>query len=162
MTSHRRRGAEITAGLTALLALTALTAGLPVALYLVAGSPLPHAVPALHQITATLGRRDDGTVFLAVVRYLGWIAWAAWTLSAAAEAYGQARGRQVPRLAGLGGMQQLSRSLITAIVIAFSSAPAAGLPAVTVAAATAAAPWPAAQAAAGCRRPGTGRRAAPR
>ena len=78
MTSHRRRGAEITAGLTALLALTALTAGLPVALYLVAGSPLPHAVPALHQITATLGRRDDGQEHGAVVRYLGWIAWAAW------------------------------------------------------------------------------------
>jgi DNA-binding SARP family transcriptional activator len=137
MTSRRHRAADITRGLSALIALTAVTAGLPVALYLVAGSPLPHALPALHQVAAALGRRDDGTLFLAVVRYIAWAAWAAWTVSALGEAYGQARGRTI-RLAGLGG----SRALVTAVLVAFSPAAPAALAAAPAPPPTAAAaPW---------------------
>src|SRR5487761_734420 len=138
MTSRRHRAADITRGLSALIALTAVTAGLPVALNLAAGSPLPHARPALHQVAAALGRRDNGsTLFLAVVRYIAWAAWAAWTVSALGEVYGQARGRTI-RLAGLGG----SRALITAVLAAFSPAAPAALAAAPAPPPTAAAaPW---------------------
>lgn len=130
MTTARRRPAAIAAGTAALLALAALTAGLPAVLYLAAGSPLPQHLPGISQAAGALTRPDNGTLFLAVLRDLGWIAWAAWTASAAAEILAQARGRRAPRLAGLSGMQGLARTLITAVMIAFSSGTAA-LPAVT-------------------------------
>lgn len=68
------RAAQIIKGLASLLMLAALTAGPPAALNKMSGSPIPHALPSWHQVLATLTRRDDGTLFLATVRYGTWLA----------------------------------------------------------------------------------------
>jgi DNA-binding SARP family transcriptional activator len=122
----RRRVAAAVRGVTALVTLIALVAGLPVALYKLGGNPLPPHIPAWDHVTALLLRRDNGTVFLGAVRDLSWIAWAAFTVAAAAEAQAALRGRSAPRLR-LGGLQSTAGWLIALIALAFSSQPAAVL-----------------------------------
>ncbi len=125
MTARRvRRGRlrGVARSVAALLVLGVLLAGLPVALYLVAGSPVPHAVPGLHQIGTALRRPDDGTLFFGAVRVVSWAAWAAFAVAAIVEGWAQLRGRHAPRLAGLGAMQRLAAYLVTSAALAFGSA----------------------------------------
>ena len=83
MSTRRGSGAaRAVTGLASLLALAVLIAGLPAALYAVGGSPIPHAIPSWHQVTTTLGRPDHGTLLLAAIRWVSWLAWAAFTISA--------------------------------------------------------------------------------
>jgi DNA-binding SARP family transcriptional activator len=130
------RPAEIITALGSLLALAAVIGGLPAGLYLVAGSPLPHSLPAFHQVLTALTHRDTGALFLAALRDVTWAAWACFTLTTFIETVCQARGRTAPRLAGLGGMQHATRTLIAAVVVGFSASGPA-VPAVMVPAATA-------------------------
>jgi DNA-binding SARP family transcriptional activator len=133
--------------------LAALIAGLPAALYKLGGNPIPRHLPSWRQVTAILGRRDDGTLFLAAVRDLSWAGWAAFTLSALLEAAARVRGRPAPRLPALGTLQSLAATLLTATIAAAPAAPA--LPALTPALlahrapAAAAPPFPRTAAAAG-------------
>ncbi len=124
-----RRAARLLRAAACAVVLAALIAGLPAALYKFGGNPLPHHLPSWQQITAALGRRDDGTLFIAAVRDLSWAGWAAFTLSAALEATAQARGRAAPRLPALGPLQALAATLLTASLAAAPAAPA--LPALT-------------------------------
>jgi hypothetical protein len=94
----RSRAARVVAGLGSLLVLTALVAGLPVALYALAGSPVPHRMPSVHQIVLTLARPDDGTVLLAAVRLVSWIAWAVFAFAVLAEISARVRGLPASRL----------------------------------------------------------------
>ena len=54
-----RRAASAVRGLAALVTLVLLVAGLPVVLYRFGGSPVPHRIPSLHQVTSALLRRDS-------------------------------------------------------------------------------------------------------
>lgn len=114
----QRRTSRLVRGLLALLVLAAIIIGSPVLLLTIAGSPLPHGTPSLDQITATLGRRDDGTLFLQALRLLTWGAWAVVTLTTLVESAAQLRGRQAPQLPGLGSVQRLTAWLVTAVVLA--------------------------------------------
>jgi DNA-binding SARP family transcriptional activator len=111
------------AGVAPVLALAALIAGIPAALYLAGGSPVPHAVPSWHQVAAVLMRRDDGTLFLAAVRYISWLAWAAFTICAVVEAVSRARGRAAPRLPVIAPVQGLAAALVGAAVLGLMPAP---------------------------------------
>jgi DNA-binding SARP family transcriptional activator len=117
--SARRAGraAGTGAGLAPALVLAALIAGIPAALYLAGGSPVPHALPSWHQVTATLTRPDDGTLFLAAVRYVSWLAWAAFTICAVVEVFSRARGRPAPRLPVIAPLQAFAAVLIGAVVL---------------------------------------------
>ena len=117
--SARRAGrpAGTGAGLAPALMLAALTAGIPAVLYLAGGSPVPHALPSWHQVTATLTRPDDGTLFLAAVRYISWLAWAAFTICAVVEVFSRARGRPAPRLPVIAPLQAFTAVLIGAAVL---------------------------------------------
>src|SRR5215469_13764058 len=113
-------------GVTALLTLIILVAGLPIALYRLGGDPLPRHIPAWHHISTLLLHRDNGTVFLGAVRDLSWIAWAAFTAAVAVEAQAALRGRRAPRLRLL-GVQNAASWLVAVSALAFSSQPAAVL-----------------------------------
>jgi DNA-binding SARP family transcriptional activator len=118
MTRRRtRRTARAIAGLASLLALAALIAGLPAALYAVSGSPIPHAIPAWHQITSTLGRPDHGALLLAAIRWVSWLAWAAFTVSAMVEVFSQARGRAAPRLPAITPVQGFAAALVGTAIL---------------------------------------------
>ncbi len=115
--------ASMAVGAGSLAALAALTGGLPAALYAAGGSPVPHGLPSWHQVIAALARPDDGTMFLAAVRWVSWLAWAAFTLSAAAEMLAQLRGRAAPRLRLAGPVQSLATALVASVFVSLLPAP---------------------------------------
>ncbi len=112
-------------GLRALLAaavLTALIAGVPLVLYALAGSPLPAHFPGLGEIGYALTHRDDGTLFLALVKAASWAAWASFVASTLIELASRIRGRATPHLPGLGAAQWMSAELISSVALAAGSA----------------------------------------
>ena len=113
-------------GGVALVTLIALVAGLPVALFLLGGNPLPSHIPSWHESMSLLLHRDNGSVFLGAVRDLSWLAWAAFTASAIVEVQAALRGRRPPRLR-LGGLQNAAGWLVALTTLAFSSQPAVAL-----------------------------------
>jgi len=96
-------------GIGALAALCLVIVGAPVAL---AGwGRMPVGWPA------ALTRPDDGSVLLVALTLVGWLAWAAFTLSIAAEAVRLVTsGRVRLRIPLLGGLQQLSTGLLLAVL----------------------------------------------
>src|SRR5690606_2928707 len=86
--SRRRRAAsaaDVARGLAALVVLTVLVVGVPVALWVIDGSPLPSAVPAVSDVWATITSPDDGTFFLDVLVFAGWLGWATFAVSVLVE-----------------------------------------------------------------------------
>src|SRR5580658_8218184 len=112
---YRRRGSRLAraaAGFGSLLAIVGLSAGLPAALYLLGGSPIPRALPSLHLITVTLTRPDNGALFLGAVRWVSWLAWALFVISALAEVISRVRGRPSSRLPVISSVQGLAAALV--------------------------------------------------
>jgi DNA-binding SARP family transcriptional activator len=134
VTGRGRRLAILGRGAAALLVLVAVVIGLPVVLYRFGGNPIPQRLPAWHQIGRSLLHQDNGTIFLAAVRDISWIAWAAFTLAVLTEAQAALRGRKAPRLR-LGGLQNMAGWLVAVTALAFSGQSAATLLAVPAAAA---------------------------
>jgi DNA-binding SARP family transcriptional activator len=122
--NHRTRTAEVLRGLAALTVLVALVAGLPAALLAVAGSPIPHRIPSWDQITTTLTQPDTGnTLFLSVVKLIGWAAWCLFTLITLTETISYRRGRPTRQLPGvISPLQHLARDLITMAALILSAA----------------------------------------
>jgi DNA-binding SARP family transcriptional activator len=105
-------------------ALAVVVIGLPVLLYRLGGLPVPRRMPGLSQISGALLRRDDGTLFLAAVRDISWMAWAAFTTAVIAEVQAQLRGRSAPRLR-VAGLQGLAGWLVAVAAMTLSGSPAA-------------------------------------
>ncbi|WP_330279143.1 LysM peptidoglycan-binding domain-containing protein [Streptomyces sp. NBC_00569] len=106
--------------LLGLIALVGLTAGVPYLLIRVGRLPasLPGSLGALAQ-------PDDGTLFLAVLTGIGWLAWAAFTFSVLVEVVALAQRRSAPRIRGLGGLQSLASLLVGGIVLLVPTAASA-------------------------------------
>ena len=146
MSRRRRRGrAGLLRSVAALVALVALVAGLPVLLYRLGGSPLPAHIASWQYIGQTLLRRDNGAIFLAAVRDVSWLAWAAFTLAVLTEAQAALRGRAAPRLR-LGGCQTAAGHLVALALLSFSGPTAVLLAGQPVAAAAVAPAHPGATA----------------
>ncbi|AEM88704.1 LysM peptidoglycan-binding domain-containing protein [Streptomyces violaceusniger] len=111
--------------LIGLAVLAALIAGVPYLLLIVGHQPTE-----LSGGLDMLMRPDDDSLFLVVLTCLGWIGWAAFTLSVLVEATAVLRRRSAPRIKGLGGLQSLAGLLISGIVLlAPTAASAATAPA---------------------------------
>ncbi|HEY1639923.1 MAG TPA: LysM peptidoglycan-binding domain-containing protein, partial [Streptosporangiaceae bacterium] len=121
-----RRGPQAAAGIAALVTLVALVGGLPVLLYRLGGSPLPGHLPGLAQVGHGLLHQESPDVFLAVVRDVSWLAWAAFTLAVLTEVQAMARRRTPPRL-WLGGLQGAAGRLVALAALTFTTAPAGAL-----------------------------------
>jgi hypothetical protein len=107
-------------GATALLLL--LLVGLPALLVLIAPVGLPHVLLTPAGIWAALWRPDDGTLFLTLIKIVGWITWAILVVSIAAEAIGRLRHLRPPALPGLALPQGIARGLIAASLTLFVNA----------------------------------------
>jgi DNA-binding SARP family transcriptional activator len=107
-------------GLAALITLLVLLAGLPLLLYRLGGSPVPAHVAAPGQIWRALLRRDNGWLFLAAVRDVSWLAWAAFTAAVIAEVQATLRGRNAPRMR-LGGLQAAAGRLVALTMLTFGA-----------------------------------------
>lgn len=119
----RRSARQIVRGIAAALALLLAVAGLPALLYAAAGIPIPHHVPSPGQLTHTLTRRDDGTLFLSALLVVAWVGWAIFTISVALEVIAQVRGRAVMRIPGLAISQQIAGAWVAAVAVLLLTSP---------------------------------------
>ncbi|MFP5282004.1 MAG: LysM peptidoglycan-binding domain-containing protein, partial [Actinomycetes bacterium] len=100
--------------LGALLALTVLVAGVPVALVLLGGSSWPDSL-TWSAVPAGLLRPDDGKLLAGLLTLVAWGAWAVFALSVAVEFVSAVTGyRLVLRIPGLAAPQRWSAGLLTA------------------------------------------------
>ena len=107
-------------GLAATLGLVAFVIGVPVLLLAM------HAVPDLATFSwSRLTAPDDGTLLVAVLTVICWIAWAIFTCQVAASIVSQLRGVQTPRLPGLSMPQVASDRLVAAAALLFVAIPSA-------------------------------------
>ena len=107
-------------GLLSLLVILALVVGIPAALIVLRGNPLPDAGLDSSALVAALTRPDDGSLFLAALTWIAWLGWASFTLSVAVETLAQARGLPSPRLPALGPQQRAAGVLVAAATLLFS------------------------------------------
>ena len=116
---HRStRVREVTTGALAVLALAALVIGVPLALLLAVGWPLPAAVPDPAAVGNALryGMIAPATL-LKVLAVVVWVGWLALTTSIAVEVAALVRGTVARALPTLGGLQQVAARLVTAVML---------------------------------------------
>lgn len=115
-------------GLGALVVLAGIVVGLPALLLALGGNPLPATVPSLEEVRNALLIPDDGTLALNGAKLLGWVVWAALTVSIVVEATSAVRGVRPPRLPTLSLPQSGIRPLVVAALALFIAAPGLGAP----------------------------------
>jgi len=110
---------RIATGLAATIGLALILLGMPALLIAVGPVGLPYVEPTIQGIWQALLRPDDGTIFLTLVKVIGWVTWAILTFSVITEIIARVRHIQVPTLRGLSIPQRLAQSLITAALTLF-------------------------------------------
>ena len=105
---------RIAIGLAATIGLALILFGMPALLIAVGPVGLPHVEPTLQGILQALLRPDDGTVFLTLVKVVGWVTWAILTVSVITEIIARLRHVHVPALPGLAIPQGFARGLVAA------------------------------------------------
>ncbi|MGD0256119.1 MAG: LysM peptidoglycan-binding domain-containing protein [Acidimicrobiales bacterium] len=109
-------GRQIAEGLGALTVLVTGLAGIPVALAITVGWPLPHHIPTGRQVTDALRSAIPESFWPHLFATLGWLAWAYLALSVATAVADHLRGRQhsrYPRFA----IQGAAAALVTAAMV---------------------------------------------
>lgn len=120
MTGLRRR----LSGLLAFLLILAILVGLPAVLLAVGANPFSGSgVPTWEAIKTALTAPDDGRLFLALLKIIGWAAWAFMTVSLLLEIVARARNVRAPRLPGLTLPQHAASGLVGAAVLLFVALP---------------------------------------
>lgn len=114
-TPKRRRGVAVVRGLAAFIGLAAILGGVPYGLWLIDGSPLPSSMPSPSEIGDLLTSRDDGSFFVSVLIFIGWIGWASFALAVLVEIPAALRGVRAPRLPAIGTQQRLAAGLVAAV-----------------------------------------------
>src|SRR5215204_3902055 len=103
-------------GFGALAVLLLLLIGVPAALVALSGNPLPDEV-SRESILRALLRPDDGTLVLALISVIGWIAWLTFAISTLAEAIEVMSSHRIRlRLPGLAGPQRLVAGLLLSVI----------------------------------------------
>jgi Bacterial transcriptional activator domain len=111
----------VLAGVTAVVALTALTIGVPIALITVVGLPLPHTMPSASALTSQL----DVTAILRILSVVIWLAWAQLVWCVLVEIKAAVSNVGVPsRVPLAGATQSAAHRLVTATLLLFTAAAA--------------------------------------
>src|SRR6266581_8108938 len=118
---RRRTPGDVLAGIAAIILLTALTIGVPIALVTVVGLPLPHTLPKLSALTSQL----DITAILRILSVIVWLAWIqlVWCVLVeikVAVSHAEAR----PKVPLAGATQSFAHRLVTAALLLFTAAAA--------------------------------------
>ncbi|MDM4721942.1 LysM domain-containing protein [Micromonospora sp. WMMA1363] len=132
MATPARTVQRILTGFGGCILLGALLVGAPVALFALAGNPLPEQVPTLAEVGAMLTSRDDGQLFLRALALVGWAGWTSFALSVLVELGALALRRPTPRLPGMRRQQRAAAALVGSVALILTASPAAaGAAAVT-------------------------------
>ncbi len=110
-------------GVLALLGLAGILIGLPALLIVLGADTLPRTVPTWDQVQSALLSPDDGTLALSVLKGLGWLVWAALSVTILVEAFAQIRRRPAPSLPGLRLSQSTMRGVVAAALALFIAVP---------------------------------------
>ncbi len=114
-----RSAGDVLAGLFAVVALIALTVGVPFGLIKVFGMPIPHNMPGLSVLTHKL----DIFAILKIVSVLVWLAWLQLVFCVIAEIRAAVRNTGMPAQVPLaGGTQAVVHRLVTAALLLFTAA----------------------------------------
>jgi hypothetical protein len=104
--------------LGALALLTAIVAGIPVALATIVGWPLPRAIPSLDQLFSSLnGQSIDDAVIVKALAVVCWLAWAQFATCVATELIAWRKGRGARRVPWAGDLQPVVAQLIMATAL---------------------------------------------
>jgi len=103
--------------------LIALLGGIPVALAVFGGNPLPRRLGSAQAIWDSLTQQDDGHIFLGAVLVVGWLAWISFAIPTVVEIVARLSGRPAWRIPFLRGQQRWAAMLVTSIAL-MSPAPA--------------------------------------
>ena len=117
-------------GFGALALLLAVLVGVPVALAVLGGNPLPAAI-TWESLRQALFAPDDGGILLGLVTLVGWLAWLVFTVSVLSELVTLlSRQRIRVNLPGLAGPQRVAAGLLLSVVamVAAPIAPMAPTP----------------------------------
>ena len=122
---RRRSPGDVLAGVGAIVLLTALTVGVPIALITVVGLPLPHSLPKLSALTSQL----DINAILRILSVIIWLAWIQLVWCVLVEIKAAASGKQGhaearPKVPLAGATQSLAHRLVTAALLLFTAAAA--------------------------------------
>jgi DNA-binding SARP family transcriptional activator/nucleoid-associated protein YgaU len=99
----------------------ALLAGIPLALVMTVGWPLPRVVPAFDELREAFDRRGVPTeVLVKTLAVIMWAAWAQLVIGVVIEAIAAAGGRQARRGPLLPGLQLLARQLVASAALVMS------------------------------------------
>ncbi|MGI5213858.1 peptidoglycan-binding protein [Plantactinospora sp. CA-290183] len=110
--------------LAAQLSILTTLGGIPYALYTLAGNPLPdQQLPTWSQLGELLTARDDGSLFMAAVTWVGWIGWASFALPLLVEITCHVFRWRPPRILGLAWQQRRAAALVAA-ALSVGAAPA--------------------------------------
>jgi hypothetical protein len=117
---HRTAG-DVLAGIGAIILLTALTIGVPIALVTVVGLPVPHTMPKLSALTSQL----DVTAILRILSVIIWLAWIqlVWCVLVEVKA-AASHDRSRPKVPLAGATQSAAHRLVTAALLLFTAAAA--------------------------------------
>jgi Bacterial transcriptional activator domain len=117
---HRTKG-DVLAGAAAVVALAALTVGVPIALITVVGLPLPHTMPRLSALTGSL----DITTIVRILSVIIWLAWVQLVWCVLVEIKAAVSNVGVPsRVPLAGATQSAAHRLVTAALLLFTAAAA--------------------------------------
>src|SRR5205085_5593668 len=101
--------------------LLGLVIGIPAALAVGVGWPLPHAIPTLHELSQALSHRTVPDGFVAkVLAVVVWVAWFDLMLCVVTETVAAMRGRVAGRIPLGGVFQPLVGRLVATAVLTFT------------------------------------------
>ena len=107
-------------GLAAALVILLLVAGVPFLLIAIGAAPWK---ADLGELRTLLSSPDDGTLAMAVIATVAWLAWAFVAVSVVLEVVSQVRGLPTPTLPGLGAPQRAVGQLVTVAALLFVATP---------------------------------------
>jgi hypothetical protein len=116
-----RSSRDVLVGTCAVVALVALVAGVPVALWMLFGSPIPAQAPSMSDFTEKIGP----SALIRILVALAWLAWLQLFLCVIVEVYAGIRGIGVPaRVPLAGGTQSLIHRLVVSALLLFTASTA--------------------------------------
>lgn len=110
-----RRARDLLHGVAAVAVLTAVILGVPLALAVGIGWPLPRGLPSWDELSRALTNGDVAdTTWLKAIACVVWVAWANFALAVAVEIIASAQGRTAPPVAGIAGPARVAAGRLVA------------------------------------------------
>lgn len=112
---------KVLRSLAGLVGVVAALVGIPMALWLLGGNPLPASI-SFEAFRTALLTPDDGQLLIRIVTWVGWVAWLVFAVSLIVELVAQISGRNI-RLPGLRVPQLAAAPLVAMLLAVFIAAP---------------------------------------